>query len=185
MLINGRSIPVVAFDHHRANEGALIMSPERVRPVDAAVGMSTPRRLVLRALSAGSAAVLGGLGLSGAAPARKARGEKKKKKSGKAGPPGPPGPAGPQGPAAGVSIVLGPEVVFSVPEGSVEVGRGACPGGATALGPSYFLNNSGCHVSMSNPFGATAWEVEVRCPAGQSSPDNTMRAVCLQVAGSS
>ena len=162
------------------------MSPEGVRPTVAADGMPTPRRQVLRTMSAAGAAVLGILGLSAAAPARKAKGEKKKKKNGAAGPAGPvgqPGPPGPPGAAAAISIVLGPEILFSVPDGSLGEGKAPCPDGAVALGPIFLLYNSGCHVSASNPVRVTSWALEVLCPNGQSSPDNTLRAVCLHGAG--
>jgi hypothetical protein len=166
------------------------MSSERVRPVDTVDGVLTPRRQVLRTMSAAGAAVLGVFGLSDAALARKAQGEKntKKKKAGRAGPPGPVGPAGPPGPAgpaAAASIVLGPEVLWNVPAGSLESGIAPCPDSDTPLGPSFYLGNSDCHVSVSRPASVNSWQLEVRYPATQSSPDNSLRAVCLHVVGSS
>jgi hypothetical protein len=79
--------------------------------------------------------------------------------------------------------VLGPEILFSVPDGSLGEGLAPCPDGAVALGPIFLLDNSDCHVSASNPVRMTSWALEARCPAGQNSPENSLRAVCLLVAG--
>jgi hypothetical protein len=124
------------------------------------------------------------LGVNTAALGRKAKEEKKKKK-GKSGLQGPAGPPGSAGPAATATIVLGPEVLWNVPAGSLESGIAPCPDSDTPLGPSFYLGNSDCHVSVSRPASVNSWQLEVRCPAGQSSLDNSLRAVCLHVVGSS
>jgi hypothetical protein len=81
--------------------------------------------------------------------------------------------------------VLGPEVIWNVPAGTLESRVAPCPDGETALGPSFYLDNASCQVSISRQFRVTSWELEVFCPAGASSPNTSLRAVCLRVAGAS
>jgi hypothetical protein len=108
------------------------------------------------------------LALLAASPAA-TQGKKKKGKKGKKG-------------EKGFSrLAAGPPDTFDVAADADETGTSPCPAKSLAISGAYFLANPACQAVTAGPKDTdfSAWEVEIRCPAGQSSENNQVVAICI------
>jgi hypothetical protein len=78
-------------------------------------------------------------------------------------------------------LAAGPPDTFDVAADAAETGTSPCPAKSLAISGAYFLANPACQVVTAGPKDTdfSAWEVEIRCPAGQSSEFNQVVAICI------
>jgi hypothetical protein len=123
------------------------------------------RALQRRGLVGGSAATLALFVASPRTAAGKTQRTKKGKKGGK-----------------GFSrLTAGKPDTFDVAANAAETGTSPCPGKSLAISGSYFLANPACQVVTVGPKDTafSAWEVQIRCPAGEASEHNQVVAICV------
>jgi hypothetical protein len=140
------------------------------------LGGVLPRRAALRTTSGLGAAMFAVLGLRSVTEARKA-------KRGKRGPAGPQGPQGPPGLRGELTLVFGDQTSYTIEAGQSAEPSSDCPDGdgSIPINASYRVTNPLCQVISMEPLGTRGWSMFVTCPTGQASPNNLMRAICLQI----
>jgi hypothetical protein len=78
-------------------------------------------------------------------------------------------------------LAAGRPDTFDVAANTAETGTSPCPAKSLAISGSYFLANPACQVVTVGPKDTafSAWEVQIRCPAGEASEHNQVVAICI------
>jgi hypothetical protein len=79
------------------------------------------------------------------------------------------------------NLGVGEETIFAVEGGTENEGISLCPAGSQAISGSFAFGNVACVVTeftaVDDSF--TGWKLAIRCPPGEDSDTNAVRAICI------
>jgi hypothetical protein len=126
-----------------------------------------PRRTALGTLAATGLALFG-LSKSAAVGANKKRNRNRNRNRKQAAP-------------RPLTLLLSDEAEFDVAAGEENFGAAMCPDGSLVVSGQVSITNPLCTpVLLGFNGNATAWQLTLKCPPGESSAGNTSQALCLK-----